>query len=111
MVSDIVWDCRWGPVPALVLLEKLVGAGWQRPGRGQPVPEKHTLQDIPGQLVISKAGPVADKPYLQCLVCLSEILTETFSALPTGQPADYYVAVLRAGSPESIVVGSAWEVL
>ena len=104
-VQDINWNCHTGPVPALVLLEKLFEAGWQPLGPGQPEPEGHTLQDTPGFLVLSNSGPVASKPYLQCLVCLQDILTDKFPSLPTGQPSDFYVAVLHAASPESIQAG------
>lgn len=90
-------------MPALVLLETLLALGWRKPR--EPVPREHTLQDSPGQLAIGAAGPITFKPYLQCLVCLSEILSDTFPKLPTGQPIGYYASVLRTSCPEAVKLG------
>ena len=54
---------------------------------------------------MNRSGACASRSYLQCLVCLSDILTDTFPALPTGQPALYYTAVLGAKSPETVLPG------
>ena len=104
-VGNIKWDVRKGPVPALVVLECLVAAGWRIPSSGQPAPSQYTLKDIPGNFRISKSGPLTDRPYMQCLACLSDILSDAYPSLPVGQPAVYYTAVLRATSPQDIRLG------
>ena len=105
LVSDTAWNYRTGPVPVLVLLEKLIAAGWRMlPAKQRPPPD-HTLKQGPGHLVMNNSGACASRSYLQCLVCLSDILTDIFPALPTGQSVLYYTAVLNAKSPEAILPG------
>jgi len=38
LASDLEWDIRGGPVPALALPETLGNQGWTRPPPGQPLP-------------------------------------------------------------------------
>lgn len=98
-IDDIPWDIRAGPVPTVVLLERLHAEGWRK----APPLVQHTL-DSPKNLRISK-NTLAEKHYLQCVLCLPQLLSETYPALPVGQPQDYYAVVLQASRPESIQTG------
>ena len=98
-VSETPWDFRRGPVPAIAVLEKLVALKWKV---GQPLP-KHTLAS---PLVFSYADPMNRKAYLQCLVCLPELLAgDAFLELVVGHPNSYYACVLQAARPELVEVG------
>ena len=100
VVTDIQWDFRQGPVPTIVVLEKLAGDGWVH---GPRQLTEHT-SDSPQVMHVAK-NPLVDKPYLQCLACLPQLLSATFPAMHAGQPASYYACLLRAGTPEAIPVG------
>ena len=101
-VSEVPWDFRVGPVPTILLLESLAAEGWRQHGQLAPLKEHTVDSDMIFKL---SRNPLADKPYLQCLVCLPQLLSAAFSALPTGQPGDYYLAVLKASRPELIRTG------
>ena len=99
LVSETQWNFREGPVPAIAILEKLVALKWEV---GPPA-TKHTL-DSPR--VFSFKDAVACKAYLQCLVCLPDLLGgHSFKELLVGQPNAYYSCVLQAAQPELVQLG------
>ena len=100
----MLWDFRSGPVPTLVVLEKLSESGWQRVFDGDK-PVQHTLDDIQKRVCFSKDAPLANKPYLRCLLCLPDLLSDQYIALPAGQKQSYYTAVLKSKAPETILLG------
>ena len=95
------WSLRHSETPTLVILEHLALLGWQHCGRHAL---KEHARDGPRQFSSTK-NPIADKPYLQCLANLEQLLSVAFAALPIGQHMLYYKLVLSADAPEAILAG------
>ena len=96
VVSDSDWDIRHGPVPSVVLLDRLAAEGWQA---GKI--DEHTLSTE--RVIRTPLGdPVAAKPYLQCLLCIEDILMDSFPRLSAGQCMAYYECVLSSSNPSAL---------
>lgn len=103
LVSQAQSDIRGGPVSVITLLEQLSDDGWAQ-GRA---PAEHAVGSP--RILGTLKDPTAKKAYLQCLCCLSQILSDTFPALPSGQLASYYACVLQTAEPESVAAGQPGE--
>ena len=100
LVHETAWNFRdGGSVPHVALMDYLDANGWQRGHIAVHTLDSEKLMAPP----LAKTGPA--KPYMQCLACLRDILTDAFPALPTGQPAHYYSCVLVVTTPERILLG------
>ena len=99
LVHETAWNFREASqVPLVVLLDHLVNLGWQN-GKLK----EHT-KDSQKVMAAPKSSNLSVKPYLQCLACLEDILSDAFPALVTGQPPTYYSCVLAVANPERILL-------
>ena len=99
LVHETAWNFREASqVPLVVLLDHLVNLGWQN-GKLK----EHT-KDTQKVMTAPKSSNLSVKPYLQCLACLEDILSDAFPALVTGQPPPYYSCVLAVANPERILL-------
>ena len=82
----------------MVLIKALIARGWTF---GKAV-ASHTLET---PRVASDIDLVERKPYLQCLLFLSDMFDKGMTGLSSTQAPKYYSAVLKAASPGDVAVG------